>query len=311
MARAIWSGAISFGLVTVPVKLYSATESKSISFHQLQKGTGSRIRYQRVAQDSGEEVEYGDIVKGYEIDKGRYVVIEPEELEAVEPTKSRTIDIEQFVDLDEIDPIYYDNTYYLGPASDVGAEKPYALLLAAMRDSHKVAIGRLVMRSKQYLATIRPVGDLLAVETMHFPDEIRSADDVDNAPADVKISDKELAMATQLIDSMTDTWQPEHYTDTYRERVLDLVERKAKGEEIVVEETEETPEVLDLMAALQASVAASRKGSGGSGNGEKTDDADLDGLSKDELYDRAGEADIVGRSKMSKDELVAALREAG
>jgi DNA end-binding protein Ku len=310
MARAIWSGAISFGLVTVPVKLFSATESKTVHFNQFEEGTGERIRYKRVAEGSGEEVDYADIVKGYEIEKGRFVIVTPEELESVEPTKSRTIDIEDFVSLDEIDPVYFDKTYYLAPAPDVGAEKPYALLHEALRSSNKVAVARFVMRTKQYLAAIRPVGDLLALDTMFFPDEVRGEDTVENAPGDVELSDRELAMAEQLIDSLTSPWEPDRYTDTYRERVLDLIERKAKGEDIVVEEQEATPEVADLMAALQASVEEARnrkagKPVGGRGDGEG---AGLDGLTKGELYERASDAGIEGRSKMSKDELADALR---
>jgi DNA end-binding protein Ku len=311
MARAIWSGAISFGLVTIPVKLFSATSSHSVDFHQFAKDTGERIRYKRVAEKSGKEVEYADIVKGHEVDDGRYVIVTPEELAAVEPTKSRTIDIEDFVSLDEIDPIYWNNTYYLAPAGDVGAEKPYMLLMQAMTQSKKVAIARFVMREKQYLATIRPVGDMLGMSTMYFADEVRGVDDVGNIPEDVKVSDREVAMAEQLIDSLTSAWEPTKYEDTYQERVLELIQRKAKGEDIVIEEEEKTPEVIDLMEALRASVEASkgRKAGGGCGTGKKSPGKDLDELSKDELYDRATQADIAGRSKMSKDELVGALEQ--
>jgi DNA end-binding protein Ku len=314
MARSMWTGAISFGLVTVPVRLFSAVEDKGISFRQLEKGTGSRIRYQRVAEDSGKEVEYGDIVKGYEIDKGRYVVVTPEELEAVEPGRSRTIDISDFVDLDAIDPIHFDRTYYLAPAEDVGAEKPYALLLQAMKDTGKVAVARFVMRGKQYLAAIRPMAEpsgeeLLALETMHFPDEVRTAEDVDGIPVTAELSDRERRMAEQLIDSLSSAWDPTQYRDTYRERVLDLIERKAKGEDVVVEEPEEAPQVTDLLAALQASVEASRQRKAGGGAGGSGGAAGLASLSKDELYERASEADISGRSKMTKDELVEALEE--
>ena len=310
MARAMWSGAISFGLVTIPVKLFSATSSHSVDFNQFEKDTGERIRYKRVAEKSGKEVEYADIVKGHEVEDGRYVIVTPEELAAVEPTKSRTIDIEDFVDLDDIDPIYWNNTYYLAPAGDVGAEKPYTLLLQAMKQSKKVAIARFVMREKQYLATIRPIGDLLGLSTMYFADEVRGADDVANVPQDVKVNDREIAMAEQLIDSLSSEWEPDKYHDTYQERVLELIERKAKGEDIVIEEEESTPEVIDLMEALRASVAASkgRKGDSG-GSPRKGSGDDLEDLSKDELYDRAGKADISGRSKMSKDELIEALEQ--
>jgi DNA end-binding protein Ku len=318
MARAIWSGSISFGLVTVPVKLFSATQSKSISFNQFQEGTGQRIRYKRVAEESGEEVPYNDIVKGYEVEKGRYVIVTPEELEAVEPTQSRTITIEDFVDLDDIDPIYYDKTYYLGPATDVGAEKPYALLHRALTETRKVAIGRFVMRTKEYLACIRPVGELLGIETMYFKDEVRGASDVENVPVDVDLSDRELSIAEQLIESMASEWKPEQYADTYRQRVLELVEAKARGEDIVVEPQAAPAPVSDLMAALEASVKAAKQRKGSppqpedappeaTAQAEGTGD-DLASMTKDELYDRAADAGIPGRSKMTKEELVEALR---
>ena len=316
MARAIWSGAISFGLVTIPVKLYSATSSHKLDFHQLTKD-GERVRYQRIAEGSGKEVEYEDIVKGYELDEGQYVVVTPDELAAVEPTKSRTIDIEDFVDLDEIDPIAWDKTYYLAPTSDVGAERPYALLLQAMRETNKVAIARFVMRSKQYLATIRPIGDLLGLETMYFADEIRGADDVENVPGKVKVADREVAMARQLIESLTSEWKHEQYADTYQERVRELVKSKAEGKDIVVREDEETPQMADLMEALRASVEASTgkgggaKSSGGGGKSKASKSAtDYEDLTKDELYSKATEADVAGRSSMSKKELIAALEEA-
>jgi DNA end-binding protein Ku len=309
MPRAIWSGAISFGLVTVPVKLFTATSSHSIDFNQFEKGTGERIRYKRVAENSGKEVEYGDIVKGHEVEDGKYVIVTPEELASVEPTKSRTIDIEDFVDLDDIDPIYWNNTYYLGPAENVGAEKPYALLLEAMKQSKKVAIARFVMRDKQYLATIRPVGNLLAISTMYFADEVRAETEVPNTPVKADVTGKELAIAEQLVDSLSATWDPAKYEDTYRDRVMDLIKAKAKGEDIVVEEQEEAPKVADLMEALRASVEASKKRASGGPVGGKSE-GDLEDLSKDELYERAGNADIPGRSKMSKDELIKALLKA-
>lgn len=308
MARAIWSGSVSFGLVTVPVKLYSATSSHRVDFHQFQKDTGQRIRYQRVAEESGEEVDYEDIVKGHEIEKGRYVIVTPEELEAVEPSRSRTIDIEDFVDLDEIDPISWNKTYYLGPAPDVGAEKPYVLLHRAMRETNKVGVARFVMRGKQYLATVRPIGEVLGLETMYFADEVRGTDAVENLPGDVALTDRELSSAEQLIDSLAGPWDPEKYRDTYRDRVLELIERKVRGEEIVVEHEEEAPEVADLMEALRASVEqAKQRRAGGAGSMASGDGQDYASMSKDELYQRASDADIAGRSKMSKDELVDAL----
>ena len=261
MPRSIWTGAISFGLVNVPVKLYSATEDKDIHFNQFQKDTGERIRYKRVAEGTGDEVEYDDIVKGYEKSKGRFVMVTPEELEAVEPGKTRTIEIEDFVDLDELDPIYFEKTYYLAPASGGGADKAYALLREAMEKANKVAIGRFVMRTKQYLTALRPSGNLLLLETMFFPDEIRSTKELEDDVKGAKVSDRELKVAEQLIDSLTTEWDPQRYHDTYRERVLELIDQKSKGEEVVVEKAEAAESnVVDLLAALEASLAAAGKG---------------------------------------------------
>ncbi|MBW3644913.1 MAG: Ku protein [Actinobacteria bacterium] len=308
MARAIWSGSISFGLVNVPVKLFSATEQKDVSFHQFQEGTGQRIRYRRVAEESGEEVDYADIVKGYEVEKGRHVLVTPEELESVDPGRTRTIEIEDFVDLAEIDPIYYEKSYYLAPAEGAGAEKPYALLLRGMEESGKVAIGRFVLRTKQYLAAIRPAAGVLVLETMYFADEVRDPSvDVDGVPVDgVELSERERAIAGQLIESLSSAWEPERYADTYRQRVLELIERKAEGEDVVTEPARaDEGEVVDLMAALEASVAAARQGRDRSRSTERN----WDELSRDELYDEAQRRDIPGRSSMTKQELVEALGE--
>ncbi|MBW3547681.1 MAG: Ku protein [Actinobacteria bacterium] len=309
MARAIWSGSISFGLVNVPVKLFSATEQKDVSFHQFQEGTGQRIRYRRVAEESGEEVDYADIVKGYEVEKGRHVLVTPEELESVDPGRTRTIEIEDFVDLAEIDPIYYEKSYYLAPAEGSGAEKPYALLLRGMEESGKVAIGRFVLRTKQYLAAIRPAGGVLVLETMYFADEVRDPSaDVDGVPVEgVELSERERAIAGQLIESLSSAWEPERYADTYRQRVLELIERKAEGEDVVTEPARaDEGEVVDLMAALEASVAAARQGRDRSPSADRN----WDELSRDELYDEAQRRDIPGRSSMTKQELVEALGEA-
>ena len=259
MPRAIWTGAISFGLVTIPVRLYSAISEKDVHFHQFKAGTGERINLKRVAGEDEEEVPYEDIVKGYEVSDGEYVMVTPEELESVEPGRSRTIDISDFVDLHEIDPIYFEHTYFLGPQGDVGAERPYALLLEAMKSTEKVAIGSLVMRNKEYLAAIRPKDDVLVLETLYFDDEVRKAEDLD-LPR-VKSSDKELGMAEQLIESLSASWDPSKYKDRYRKRVLDLIKRKAAGKEIVVEEQPEPEPVVDLMAALEASLRE-REGGG-------------------------------------------------
>lgn len=258
MARAIWSGAISFGLVNVPVKLYSATSPKSVRFHQLSAKTGARIKQKRVDVSTGDEVAFEDLVKGYELAPDRYVVIEPEELDALDPKTTHSIDIEEFVELAEIDPIYYDSSYFIAPSA--GGAKPYRLLLEAMRESGRVGIGRVVLRSKQQLCALRPAGDVLMLSTMLFGDEVNSPDRLDELDAirETETSQRELQMAEQLIESLSGEFDPSRYRDEYRDKVLALIERKASGEEI-------TPPVAvqpapaaapDLMAALEASLAA-------------------------------------------------------
>ena len=264
MPRAIWSGSISFGLVNVPVKLYSGVHHQGLSFHQFQEGTKARVRNKRVSEKTGKEVAYDDIVKGYEVAKGQYVMVEPEELAEFAPRATRTIDIEDFVALDDIDPVYYDATYYLAPEKSDGARKAYTLLRKAMEDQEKVAIGRLVMRTKQYLAAIRPLDGALAVSTMLFHDEVVPVSDIDGVPTGrsaPKVAPAEVKMAAQIIESMSRDWDPTRYEDTYRVQVLDFLKKKAAGEEIVVEEEpEEESNVVDLMAALEASLAAAKKG---------------------------------------------------
>jgi DNA end-binding protein Ku len=262
MPRAIWSGAISFGLVNVPVKLYSATSPKTVRFHQLSSKTGARIRQKRVDPSTGDEVAFEDIVKGYELTPDHYVLIEPEELDALDPKATKTIDIEEFVDLVDIDPIYYDHSYYLAPAT--GGAKAYRLLLEAMREAGKVAIGKIVIRSRQQLCALRPTGEAMALSTMLFGDEVLSPDRLDELDAlgEAEASKRELTMAQQLIDSLSAEFDPLKFKDEYRERVLDLIERKAAGEEIaVLPEAEETAAAPDLMAALEASLAEVRSGS--------------------------------------------------
>ena len=324
MPRAIWTGSISFGLVNVPVKLFTATEDRSVGFHQFDPESGERIRYQRVTEQSGKEVEYGSIVKGYELEDGSHVLITPEELEAVEPGRSRTIDIEDFIDLDDVDPVYFDKTYHLAPA-DQAAAKPYALLREAMKESNRVAIARFVMRAKQSLAAIRvassddaAAGDVLVLETMHFGDEVRSPAAIRELKVlddDIDLTDRERAAARSLVESLTSDWEPDRYTDTYRERVLDLVARKAEGERIVTEQPEvPTASVTDLMAVLEASVNEARHKRGdaprATGDTASSSGTDYASMSKDELYEQAQRRDIGGRSKMTKDELVAALSDA-
>ena len=256
--RPIWSGAISFGLVNVPVKLFSAISPKDVRFHQLDGRTNSRIRQKRVSTATGEEVPYEEIVKGYELRPDTYVTITSEELDSLDPKATKTIDIEDFVDLDQIDPVYYDRPYYLVP--DKGGAKPYALLRAAMHETNKVGIARLVLRTKQYLAAIRAKDEVLIIETMLYPDEIVPVDDLDVPGDEVEVTDREEKMARQLIDSLTTDFDPSKYKDDYRERVLALIEQKASGQEIVVEEHSEEPtQVVDLMAALEASLAAVKK----------------------------------------------------
>ena len=269
MPRSIWSGAISFGLVTVPVKLYSAVSRKSVRFHQLNKETGVRIQQKRVDPTTGDEVRYEDIVKGYELTPDQYVVIEPGELEALDPKKTKSIEIEDFVALDEIDPIFYDHPYYLAPGP--GGAKPYRLLLEAMRETGRVAIASVVIRSKQQLVAVRPMGDhVLATSTMVFPDEVIDATTIEElgAVGEIEVNARELDIAKQLVDSLAGPFDADKYRDTYRAEVLALVERKAAGREIAVQPAAEPDEaeVPDLMSALKASLDAvkARDGNGGS-----------------------------------------------
>jgi DNA end-binding protein Ku len=269
MPRSIWTGAISFGLVNVPVKLYSAVSKKTVRFHQLHDKDGVRIQQKRVCPADGEEVAYEHIVKGYEITPDQYVIVEPGELEAIEPRKTKTIDIEDFVDQSDIDPIYYDHPYYLMPGT--GAAKPYKLLVDAMEDAGKVGIARVVIRQKEQLVALRPADGVLAMSTMNFADEVVGTDRFDDAPGDeIETSKRELDMAKQLIESLSSDWEPDKYRDTYRERVLELIEQKAEGKEIAVQPVEEPQPVPDLMAALEASVKAARQDKAkGNGDGAK------------------------------------------
>lgn len=263
MARAIWSGSISFGLVSVPVKAFSAVRDHSVHFNQLEKKTGARINYKKVSDKTGKEVAGDAIESGYEIASGKYVVVEDEELEKLKPRTSRTIDISDFVDLHQIDPIYYERTYWLGPDGEA-AERPYRLLLAAMEDEGKAGIGTVVMRKKQYLAAIRPLDGALAMSTMRFADEVVPQKDIDALPGrGAKPDPKELKLASQIIGSLATEWDPTRYHDTYTEELKRLIEAKAKGKKIVIEE--EAPaagNVLDLMQALEASLEAAKKGGG-------------------------------------------------
>lgn len=312
MAKAIWSGSLSFGLVHIPVKLYPATSPRDVRFHQFQAGTGRRIRYQRVPDpgssprveapelpetpdgqawrpDANEEqpesprpgpirpaqggpapqegpegappsVPYEDVVRGYEVAPDRYVMVTPDELEAVRPEADHSISILEFVDLAEIDPIYFEKSYYVAPGRGPSAEKPYGLLLAAMSRAGKIGIGRFVLRTKEYLAAIRPMKDVLALETLFFADEVRAIAEIGiSAPPDV--SERELKMAESLIAMLSTEWDPSRHQDTHRQRVLELLERKAGERGVVVEEQEEADRsrIPDLMEALRASVEAAKK----------------------------------------------------
>ena len=260
MPRAIWSGSISFGLVNVPVKLYSAVRKKNVRFHQLDEKTGARVRNKRVSEKSGREVPYEQIVKAYEVAKGNFVPVTDEDFEAMAPEDTRTIEIEDFVALDEIDPMYFESTYWLAAEKNKGARKAYALLTKAMGKSGRVAIGRFVMRGKQHLATLRAVDGTIALHGMLFPDEIVDPADLGGTEVDASVGSRELEAAGKLIDSLTSKWEPDRYHDTYRERVLELIEKKASGEEIVVPEpTEKRADVVDLMAALEASIESGRR----------------------------------------------------
>ena len=256
MARSIWSGAISFGLVNVPVKLYNAVQRKNVQFHQLHGADHGRIQQRRVCSIDGQEVAFEDLVKGYEFTPGQYVVVEPEELEAVAARKTRLIEVEQFIDLDEVDPLMFDSSYYVAPA--VGAAKPFRLMVDAMRAAGKVGIGRFVLRQKEHLVALRVQGDALVLVTLVYADEVvpaASLEDAGDGQADV--SERELAMARQLIEMLSAPFDPERFHDEYREALLALIERKVTGEEIAIAPPVSEPAAVpDLMAALQASVEA-------------------------------------------------------
>ena len=273
MARAIWSGSISFGLLNVPVKLYSAVSKQTVRFRELREGDSSRVKHKRVAESDGKEVPYDKIVKGYEYAPDQYVVLTKDELSELEPQRSRAIEIQDFVDLDDIDPIYFEQPYYLGP--DKGAARAYALLVQAMKESRKVAIARFVLRNKEHLAAIRPMDDVLTLTTMRFHDEVTSPEDLDGEVFEEekpkKPEARELQMAKQLIESLTGEFKPNGYRDEYREELLDLLESKAAGKEVVSAPTEEPKptKAPDLMAALEESLAA-----------VKGDEAKTDGKAK-------------------------------
>ena len=262
MARPVWSGTISFGLVAIPVKLFHAVRRQSVSFNQLDERNMARIRYRKVNAETGEEVGDDHIVKGYEISKGRYVVVDPDELEPFMPVATKSVDLEEFVDLADIDPVYFDTAYHLAPD---GPPKPYVLLARAMEASGKVAIGRFVMRNKQYTAAIRAEDGRLVMSTLAYADEVIDPADIEelNGLDAVEVNDKEVAMAESLVASLAADFEPEKYRDEYREEVMALIQMKADGEEFEVPEiAAEKPKVVDIMAALEASVAAAKEARG-------------------------------------------------
>ena len=305
--RAMWSGAISFGLVNVPIRMYSGIQEHKLQFHYLHEKDDSRIGYEKVCKKEDKPVPDSEIVKAFEYRKGEYVYMTDEDFQAAgaEAEGFKMIDIRDFVPYEEIDPIYFERTYYLGPAE--GADKVYRLLVQAMEDSGLAAIAKYVMRDKQNLGCLRVRDGVMTLEKMYFADEIRPIDEI--KPKSAKVSKQELEMARQLIESLSGSFEPGKYEDTYRDALCEIIGRKRKGEEVHVDTgAEEEERVPDLMEALRASLRASEgrtngKRRGGGGNG-------LAKLSKDELYERAKKADIPGRADMSKEELIEALEAA-
>jgi DNA end-binding protein Ku len=262
--RGVWTGSISFGLVSVGVKALTAVRDHDVHFHQIERGTGARIGNQKVSKETGEPVDKDDIEMGYEVSKGRYVAFDPKEIDELRPRSTRTIDVTDFVDLASIDPVFYERTYWLAPTDD-GAERAYRLLAAAMEDSQMVGIGTVVMRNKQYLAAIRPIEGALAMSTMRFADEVTPITEVDEIPTGGRRpAKKELALAEQVIEALATDWDPDRYSDTFTEELTDLIVAKERGDEVVTEADEggedEGAKVIDLMAALEASVEEARSG---------------------------------------------------
>ena len=255
--KTMWRGAISFGLVSIPVRVYTATEEKTLRFNQLHEKDHGRIKYQRVCSKDGKEVPFDEIVKGYEYEKDSYVILTDEDFEKVPVESTRTIDIAQFVERSEIDPIYYKKTYYLGP--EEAGVKAYQLLRDSLEEGDKVGVAKVSFRDKEHLAAIRLMDDVLVLDTMFWPDEIRPAEEVPGLDKDAKVSERELQMAESLIANLTENWNPDAYTDEYREALLDIVEKKVAGEEIEVIEAPEPTKVVDLMEALKASVDQTKK----------------------------------------------------
>jgi DNA end-binding protein Ku len=259
--RAIWSGSISFGLVNIPVKAYTAVRAHTVHFHELQKGTGARVRHKKVSERTGKEIDGKNIELGYEVSSGKYVTVDPDELAELRPRTTRVIDISDFVALDDIDPIYYERTYWLAPSDDT-AGRPYLLLLAAMEKENRVGIGTVVMRRKQYLGAIRPLDGALALSTMRFADEVVDRSAIEQLPSRrTKPRPAEIKLAKSIIDALASKWDPERYHDTYAEDVRRIIKQRAAGKTVKAEEPAGGPgPVIDLMEALEASVASARNG---------------------------------------------------
>jgi DNA end-binding protein Ku len=321
--RAVWSGAITFGLVTIPVGLYSATEDHTIHFHQYVRGTSDRVRVQRVNERTGDQVPNDDIVKGREVDD-EIVVVEPDELREIAPGRSQAIDVLEFVDLAEIDPVYFDRTYWVAPSDERYAHS-YGLLCRALAESDRAGIATVTMHGREHLTALRADGDVLALQTLFWHDEVRDpAEQLDVLPVHTDTRRQELDTAKELVGAMTSTWKPDQYEDTYTQRVEQLIADKREGREVVpAEAPEDATEVGDLLEALRRSVEAAGSGgssssgtssgtssSGTSSSGTSSSGTDVDSLSKAQLADRARELDISGRSKMSRDELARAVAEA-
>lgn len=318
MARASWSGFLGFGLVNVPVALFSATEDQTIHFNQVHRGSAHRIRYKKVDEETGDEVSPDDIVNGFPLGGGEYVIVTPEELEGAAPGKSELIEVVDFVDLGDIDPIYFRQSYYLAPKGR-GAERAYSLLLEAMRQTQKVGVATMVLRDKEHLVAIRPGTAVIILETMFFNEEIRDPQkELENLPAPRQATERELSVATQLIDALARDWDPTRYKNAYRDRIKELIEKKREGHAIVVgsDEPRTRSNVVDLMSALQASIdRTTGRSRGGSSSArrptrreKRSVGADaispLDELSKVQLLDRARQLDVAVTSRATKDELV-------
>jgi DNA end-binding protein Ku len=306
MPRTLWSGSLSFGLVNVPVRLTSAARDLDLHFRQLHEKDGAPIEQRRHCSNEGKEVEWEEVGRGFELDDGEQIVLTDEELSSVQPRKTRTISVEAFVDLDEVDPIYFDHPWFLTPSGDSeGTLRAYGLLVDVMESTDRAALGRFVMRTKEYLVLVRPRDGLLALTTLRFHDEVRPTDEI--APGGRKPAKGKIEGAVAVIESLSTEWEPERYTDCYRERLEQVIEDKKKGKRIKApDQVDEPAPAPDLMAALQETL--DRMGSGKPEKKRTAPSGDgLEALSREELYERAQAEDVPGRSKMSKDELIAAL----